>query len=89
MDPMIEVTIPKPMLYAGLYPADPKQLQKLKAAIDKVSLNDSSVSVMIETSMAFGSGWRLGFLGVLQMEVSDRSFLDAQFRNRHVLCSPV
>jgi translation elongation factor EF-4 len=64
-----EVVTPKPMVYAGFYPQEPSELNKLKGAIEKVCLNDSSVTVMMESSLAMGSGWRLGFLGVLHMEV--------------------
>ena len=45
------------------------ELPKLKSAIEKTCLNDRSVSVALDSSLAMGSGWRLGFLGVLHMEV--------------------
>ena len=69
VEPIMEVVSPKPMVFAGIFPEEAKDHLKLKNAIEKVSLNDSSVSVSLDSSMAFGSGWRLGFLGVLHMEV--------------------
>ena len=45
------------------------ELPKLKSAIERTCLNDRSVSVALDSSLAMGSGWRLGFLGVLHMEV--------------------
>lgn len=58
-----------PMVYAGLYPSDNKDFENLKAALDKLSLNDSALVYEPETSVALGSGFRCGFLGLLHLEV--------------------
>ncbi|PVV02117.1 hypothetical protein BB560_003439 [Smittium megazygosporum] len=60
---------PKPMVFAGLFPADSNEYSKLQDAINQLTLNDSSVTVFRETSAALGQGWRLGFLGTLHMDV--------------------
>ena len=57
------------MVFAGVYPFNQSETKKLKAAIERLTLNDRSVSVNKETSLARGQGWRLGFLGILHMEV--------------------
>ncbi|XP_045102602.1 translation factor Guf1, mitochondrial-like isoform X2 [Portunus trituberculatus] len=59
----------KPLVFAGVYPMDQSEHGQLKAAIERLCLNDRSVSVSIETSSALGQGWRLGFLGLLHMDV--------------------
>ena len=59
----------KPMVFAGIFPADQSQCSSLKSAIEKLLLNDSSVSVEMDSSAALGQGWRLGFLGLLHMDV--------------------
>lgn len=59
----------KPMVFAGIFPADQSQYTGLKSAIDKLLLNDSSVSVGMDSSAALGQGWRLGFLGLLHLDV--------------------
>jgi len=59
----------KPMVFAGIFPADPSQVGSLKSAIEKLLLNDSSVSIEIDSSGSLGQGWRLGFLGLLHMDV--------------------
>ncbi|XP_018342475.1 PREDICTED: translation factor GUF1 homolog, mitochondrial [Trachymyrmex septentrionalis] len=60
---------PKPMVFAGVYPMDQSQFSSLQAAIDKLALNDSAVNATLESSVALGRGWRIGFLGLLHMEV--------------------
>lgn len=59
----------KPMVFGGVYPMDQKEHPALKAAIEHLCLNDASVSVSIESSASLGQGWRLGFLGLLHMDV--------------------
>lgn len=57
------------MVYAGLYPSDNKDFENLHNALDKLSLNDAALVYEPETSIALGSGFRCGFLGLLHMEV--------------------
>nr|CAH7722851.1 unnamed protein product [Callosobruchus chinensis] len=59
----------KPMVFAGIYPMDQSQHIHLRGAIEKLALNDSAVTIDVDTSPALGQGWRLGFLGLLHMEV--------------------
>ncbi len=59
----------KPMVFAGLYPIDTEDFDQLKDAIDKLTLNDASVSIEKKTSAALGLGFRCGFLGLLHMDV--------------------
>jgi GTP-binding protein LepA len=59
----------KPMVFAGLYPVDTEDFDQLKDAIDKLTLNDASVTVEKKTSAALGLGFRCGFLGLLHMDV--------------------
>ncbi|KAL3266565.1 hypothetical protein HHI36_010731 [Cryptolaemus montrouzieri] len=60
---------PKSMVFAGIYPANLSEHTDLRKAIEKLTLNDSAVTVDIDTSPALGQGWRLGFLGLLHLEV--------------------
>ncbi|KAJ2542853.1 Translation factor guf1 mitochondrial [Coemansia sp. RSA 1853] len=59
----------KSMVFAGVFPIDADEFARLDESIQKLTLNDSSVSVHKETSAALGQGWRLGFLGTLHMDV--------------------
>jgi len=59
----------KPFVFAGLYPIDTDKFEELRDALDKLRLNDSSLSYEPETSIALGFGFRVGFLGMLHMEV--------------------
>ena len=60
---------PKPMVFAGLFPTDGDDFERLRAALEKLSLNDSSLVYQPETSGALGFGFRIGFLGLLHMEI--------------------
>lgn len=57
------------MVFAGIYPADQSQHVPLRSAIEKLILNDSAVTLTPDSSPALGQGWRLGFLGILHLEV--------------------
>ncbi|MDO9265972.1 MAG: translation elongation factor 4, partial [Sulfurimonas sp.] len=59
----------KPFVFAGIYPIDTDEFENLRDALDKLRLNDSSLSYEPETSLALGFGFRVGFLGMLHMEV--------------------
>ena len=60
---------PFPKVFAGIYPLDQSEYASLRTAIDKLTLNDSSVAVHRDSSIALGQGWRVGFLGLLHMDV--------------------
>jgi len=60
---------PTPMVFGGVYPSDQSTYNNLNRAIQKLTLNDSSVQVHPDNSAALGQGWRIGFLGLLHMDV--------------------
>ena len=68
-EPVGEYAPAKPFVFAGLYPIDTDKFEELRDALDKLKLNDSALSYEPETSVALGFGFRVGFLGMLHMEV--------------------
>ena len=77
----------KPMVYCGIYPIDSVKYPMLKEALEKLKLNDSSLSIEPETSSSLGFGFRTGFLGLLHMEIIAER-IDREFGVEIIATSP-
>ncbi len=78
---------PKPFVFAGIYPTEPENYEDLKESLEKLQLNDSSLSVEKEKSDSLGFGFRCGFLGVLSMNIT-KERLEEEFGLDVIITNP-
>lgn len=87
VEPFSGFKSPKPMVFSGFFPEDTQNFSLLRKSIEKLCINDSSVSITEDSSPALGQGYRIGFLGLLHMEVF-KERLEKEFNQSVIITSP-
>jgi GTP-binding protein LepA len=77
----------KPMVFSGIYPVDSQNFEDLRSSLEKLELNDSALQYEPETSSAMGFGFRVGFLGLLHMEIVQER-LEREFDQNIIMTTP-
>ena len=87
LEPIVGYKKMKPMVYSGIFPIEPNKYEALKSAFEKLKLNDSALTIELETSDALGFGFRVGFLGLLHMDIITTR-LEREFQIPVIATSP-
>lgn len=87
IEPIVGYKKMKPMVYSGIFPIEPNKYEALKSAFEKLKLNDSALTIELETSDALGFGFRVGFLGLLHMDIITTR-LEREFQIPVIATSP-